>query len=59
MTELSIHGDTLLSWGYDSFVEPIAIAVDPIYGHILVADNGARSVFVFDSDGKYLFQVML
>lgn len=39
------------------FQEPIDIAVDNSYGHILVADNGQSCVFVFDSDGKILFQV--
>ena len=33
------------------------MAVDRGYGHILVADNGLSCVFVFDSDGKVLFQV--
>lgn len=33
------------------------MAVDRAYGHILVADNGLSCVFVFDSDGKVLFQV--
>lgn len=37
--------------------EPIDIAVDKSYGHILVADNGQSCVFVFDSEGKILFQV--
>ncbi|XP_077289274.1 tripartite motif-containing protein 2-like isoform X2 [Arctopsyche grandis] len=57
VTELSPGGDTLHCWSYNGFVEPVAIAVDPNYGHILVADNGARAVFVFDADGKFLFQV--
>lgn len=57
MTELSPSGETLHCWSYNGFVEPVAIAVDPNYGHILVADNGARAVFVFDADGKFLFQV--
>lgn len=33
------------------------MAVDRGYGHILVADNGLSCVFIFDSDGKVLFQV--
>jgi tripartite motif-containing protein 2/3 len=33
------------------------VAVDRGYGHILVADNGISCVFIFDSDGKILFQV--
>lgn len=37
--------------------EPIDVAVDRSYGHILVADNGQCCVFVFDCDGKVLFQV--
>ena len=31
--------------------------MDRGYGHILVADNGLSCVFVFDADGKFLFQV--
>jgi hypothetical protein len=39
------------------FQEPIDVAVDRGYGHVLVADNGLSCVFIFDSDGKILFQV--
>jgi hypothetical protein len=40
-----------------NFQEPIDVAVDRGYGHILIADNGLSCVFIFDSDGKILFQV--
>lgn len=58
VTEMSTNGDTLKDFTYNAFQEPIGIAVDKSYGHILVADNGMSCVFVFDSDGKILFQVI-
>lgn len=57
VTEMNTNGDTLSKFSYNAFQEPIDIAVDKSYGHILVADNGLSCVFVFDSDGKILFQV--
>ncbi|XP_021918620.1 tripartite motif-containing protein 3-like isoform X4 [Zootermopsis nevadensis] len=58
VTELSpLHGDTLSNFSHNAFQEPIDVAVDRGYGHVLVADNGLSCVFVFDSDGKILFQV--
>lgn len=57
VTEMSVEGDTINTWGHEAFQEPVAVAVDPTYGHVLVADNGARTVFVFDAEGKFLFQV--
>ncbi|XP_069683721.1 tripartite motif-containing protein 3-like isoform X1 [Periplaneta americana] len=58
VTELSpTHGETLSKFSHNAFQEPIDVAVDRGYGHILVADNGLSCVFVFDSDGKILFQV--
>ncbi|XP_024883325.1 tripartite motif-containing protein 2-like isoform X1 [Temnothorax curvispinosus] len=57
ITEMTSLGDTIRSFSHNAFQEPIDIAVDKSYGHILVADNGQSCVFVFDSDGKILFQV--
>ncbi|XP_058795861.1 tripartite motif-containing protein 2-like isoform X2 [Phymastichus coffea] len=57
VTELTTTGDTIKSFSHNAFQEPIDIAVDRSYGHILVADNGQCCVFVFDCDGKILFQV--
>ncbi|KOC65664.1 Tripartite motif-containing protein 2 [Habropoda laboriosa] len=58
VTEMSSLGDTINSFSHNAFHEPIDVAVDRSYGHILVADNGQSCcVFVFDSDGKILFQV--
>ncbi|XP_072743379.1 tripartite motif-containing protein 2 isoform X1 [Anoplolepis gracilipes] len=57
ITEMTSLGDTIRSFSHNAFQEPIDIAVDKNYGHILVADNGQSCVFVFDSDGKILFQV--
>ncbi|XP_066995573.2 tripartite motif-containing protein 3 isoform X2 [Anabrus simplex] len=57
VTEMSTQGETVSSFSHNAFQEPIDVAVDKSYGHILVADNGLSCVFVFDSDGKVLFQV--
>ncbi|XP_008198605.2 tripartite motif-containing protein 2 isoform X3 [Tribolium castaneum] len=57
ITEMSKDGETIKTFTYNAFQEPIDVAVDKNYGHILVADNGMNCVFVFDADGKILFQV--
>lgn len=57
VTEMSTSGTTINTFTYNAFQEPIDVACDKSYGHFLVADNGMSCVFVFDSDGKILFQV--
>lgn len=57
VTEMTTAGVTHNSFTYNAFQEPIDIAIDKSYGHILVADNGMSCIYVFDSDGKILFQV--
>ncbi|XP_049823986.1 tripartite motif-containing protein 3-like isoform X2 [Aethina tumida] len=57
ITEMTTDGETLKSFTYNAFQEPIDLAVDKSYGHVLVADNGMSCVFVFDSEGKILFKV--
>ncbi|XP_014235662.1 tripartite motif-containing protein 2-like isoform X1 [Trichogramma pretiosum] len=57
VTEMNKDGDTIRSFSHNTLQEPIDIAVDRNYGHILVADNGQCGVVVFDCDGKMLFQV--
>lgn len=54
---MSTSGQTIKSFTYNAFQEPIGIAIDRTYGHVLVADNGMSCVYVFDADGKMLFQV--
>ncbi|CAH0554867.1 unnamed protein product [Brassicogethes aeneus] len=57
ITEMTTDGETLKSFTYNAFQEPIDLAVDKSYGHVLVADNGMSCVFVFDAEGKILFKV--
>lgn len=57
ITRMSLEGESLSSFTHCGFQEPIDIAVDSTYGHILVADNGPSCVFVFDTEGKFLFEV--
>ncbi|XP_048519035.1 tripartite motif-containing protein 2 isoform X1 [Dendroctonus ponderosae] len=57
VTEITTDGETLRSFTHQTFQEPIDVAVERSYGHILVADNGISGVLVFDEEGKLLFQV--
>ncbi|XP_046405541.1 tripartite motif-containing protein 2-like [Ischnura elegans] len=56
ISEITSDGETVRSFSYPSFVEPVAVAVDS-RGHILVADNGTASVIAFDCEGKVLFVI--
>ncbi len=51
VTEWAMDGREIRSFTFSEFVEPIDLAVDS-RGRILVADNGARKVFVFDSRAR-------
>lgn len=57
VVEMKTDGETIKSFTYNAFQEPIDVAVDKSYGHILVADNGLSCIYVFDAEGKILFQV--
>ncbi|KAJ8917723.1 hypothetical protein NQ315_005172, partial [Exocentrus adspersus] len=57
ITEMTTDGETIKYFTYNAFQEPIDVAVDKSYGHFLVADNGMNCIFVFDAEGKILFQV--
>ena len=51
-----VDGRTLSSFTYGGFVEPIGISVDR-KGNIFVADNGAKSIFAFDTEGKFKYSI--
>lgn len=58
MTEIDpTTGETITSFSHNAFQEPVDIAVMPKSGKVLVADNSASCVFVFDSQGRPLLQV--
>lgn len=59
ITIIDTEGETKLKFTHESLAEPTCLAVDPHYGHILVADNRKKLIFVFDEEGKLLFEVML
>jgi DNA-binding beta-propeller fold protein YncE len=57
------HGNWIKSWGQagsepGQFNTPHSIAVDA-QDHIYVADRGNRRIQVFDSDGKFLRQIVI
>lgn len=57
MTSASpFDGSTRSSFTYNGFVEPIGISVDR-KGNIFVADNGAKSIFAFDTEGKFKYSI--
>ena len=49
-------GATISTLSYAGFEEPIGISVDT-KGNIYVADNGARAIFIFDSNGASRFSI--
>lgn len=57
ITIIDTEGETKLKFTHESLAEPTCLAVDPHYGHILVADNRKKLIFVFDEEGKLLFEV--
>ncbi|XP_023214211.1 tripartite motif-containing protein 2-like [Centruroides sculpturatus] len=53
VTEMSLDGKTINQFTHDAFVEPIDITVNS-QGEILVVDDYAKSVFLFNQTGKFL-----
>ncbi|VDI27265.1 tripartite motif-containing protein 2/3 [Mytilus galloprovincialis] len=53
VTVMNPDGDLLSKFTHQDFLEPIDIAVNS-RGEIIVADNGANRVFMFDANGKLL-----
>lgn len=49
-------GQTKTVFTWQGFVEPIGISVDR-KGNVFVADNGAKSIFAFDSEGKFKYGI--
>lgn len=55
ITEVDTEGLFIQKFTHPDFVEPIDLAINS-KGQILVADNGAASVFVFDPTGDFVFR---
>lgn len=53
VTVLNSQGDLITKFTHQDFVEPIDIAVNS-KGEIIVADNGANRIFMFDASGRLL-----
>ena len=51
VTLLSLNGDFISQFSHDTFMEPIAVAATS-RDEIVVADNGASRLYVFDMSGK-------
>lgn len=49
-------GSTKSTFTYHGFVEPIGLSVDR-KGNVFVADNGAKSIFAFDSEGGFKYAI--
>lgn len=56
-TRMTLSGETITSWTHSNLVEPMCIAVDPIYDHILIGDS-SRNIHAFKAKtGQHLFTV--
>ncbi|XP_054165251.1 tripartite motif-containing protein 2-like isoform X2 [Oppia nitens] len=51
ITELTLEGEFVRHFSHRDFIEPTCLAVNP-KGDIVVADNGAHTVFIFHPSGK-------
>lgn len=51
ITEISFEGDLVHQFSHEELIEPTLMAINS-KGEILVADNGAQSIFIFHSSGK-------
>ncbi|KAG1679567.1 Tripartite motif-containing protein 2 [Nymphon striatum] len=56
VTELTFDGDVVNAFTHDLFQEPLDVAVNYL-GNIIVADNCAGGVFVFDSQGHFMKKI--
>lgn len=54
VTEWTMDGREVKTFTFSEFVEPLDVAVDG-KGRILVADNGAKKIFVFDRNARPQF----
>ncbi|KAL0883183.1 hypothetical protein ABMA27_016625 [Loxostege sticticalis] len=52
LTEVNIEGSTVRTIRSERLVEPVCVAADIASRRLAVADNGARTVFLFDSQGN-------
>lgn len=53
IAEIDFEGSVIQKFTHSDFVEPIDLAVNSS-GQILVADNGASSIFIFEPSGKFV-----
>ncbi|RVE49587.1 hypothetical protein evm_005815 [Chilo suppressalis] len=52
LTEVNIAGSTVRTIHSDRLIEPVCVAADAASRRVAVADNGARTVFLFDARGN-------
>ncbi|KAG8200719.1 hypothetical protein JTE90_022329 [Oedothorax gibbosus] len=53
ITEIDFEGSVIQKFTHSDFVEPIDLTVNSS-GQVLVADNGASAVFIFEPSGKFV-----
>lgn len=54
---MTSSGETIKSWTHSDMIEPVCIAVDQIYDHILIGDSSCN-IYVFKAKtGQHLFTV--
>ncbi|XP_049873846.1 tripartite motif-containing protein 3-like isoform X2 [Pectinophora gossypiella] len=57
LTEVNNEGSTVRTIRSERLVEPVCVAADARSRRLAVADNGARTVFVFDSTGNIELEI--
>lgn len=54
---MTLDGETIKSWTHSSMIEPMCVAVDTIYDHILVGDSSCNVHAFKSTTGQHLFTV--
>lgn len=54
---MTLDGETIKSWTHSSMIEPMCVAVDTIYDHVLVGDSSCNVHAFKSTTGQHLFTV--
>jgi len=54
---MTLDGETITSWTHSNMVEPMCVAVDQIYDHILIGDSSCNIYAFKAKTSQHLFTV--
>ncbi|CAI6353464.1 unnamed protein product [Macrosiphum euphorbiae] len=57
VTQMTLDGETVKSWTHSSMIEPMCVAVDRIYDHVLIGDSSCNIHAFKAATGQHLFTI--